>query len=434
MKPRSSRITVWGSLWSLIFFLAAGIGSAQTVSPSTSENLENAGASARAFGMGSVYVAVSDDPSAFFWNPAGLSALSNPQLALHHDSYLAGTFQETLVYAFGAQSLGGLAFAINYVNWGTLDLRDDSGNSQGSFNDTDVGLNVGWGKELAKGFSAGLAFQGVQQKIVDSLYYDFAARAGLLWVPGENFQLGAAYSNLGTNVAGYSLAQSLQLGGAWRLKAGKSSGLLLTMEGNWQPQGVSLLQWGVEGNLDHAFMLRGGYELPFDGQITGGGTALSAGAGVRWGACSLDYAFVPYGSFGVSNHLSLSYDFPAPQPQVVQVPVTIIQKVVVQAPALTPAPTDSKSLVQLKFKIPADAASREGASLSASQLEEQIQAALQSIKSDPQNSKLWWKLGHLYFQTRQKDSALQCFDQVLRLNPDNPELKKWVESYRNAQP
>ena len=234
MKLSPLRITAWGSLWSLIFFLAAGMGDAQTVQPSagSSENLENAGASARAFGMGSAYVAVSDDPSAFFWNPASLTGLSNPQLALHHDSYLAGTFQETLVYAFGAQSLGALAFAINYVNWGTLDLRDSDGNSQGSFNDSDVGLNLGWGKELAKGFSVGLAFQGVQQKIVDSLYYDFAARAGLLWVLGENFQLGAAYSNLGTNVAGYGLAQSLQLGGAWRTKVEKNVGLLLTMEGD----------------------------------------------------------------------------------------------------------------------------------------------------------------------------------------------------------
>jgi cytochrome c-type biogenesis protein CcmH/NrfG len=121
---------------------------------------------------------------------------------------------------------------------------------------------------------------------------------------------------------------------------------------------------------------------------------------------------------------------------VVQVPVTIIQKVIVQAPVPTPAPmaADAKSLVQLKFKIPVDAAAQEGASLSASQLEEQIQAALQSVKSDPQNSRLWWKLGYLYFQSRQKDSALQCFDQVLRLSPDNLDLKKWVESYRSAQP
>jgi tetratricopeptide (TPR) repeat protein len=258
----------------------------------------------------------------------------------------------------------------------------------------------------------------------------------LLWALSENFQLGAAYSNLGTNVVGYSLAQSLQLGGAWRTKAAKNLGLLLTMQGNWQPQGISLLQWGVEGNLDHAFMLRGGYELPFDGQITGGGTALSAGAGVRWGACTLDYAFVPYGSFGVANHLSLSYDFPVPQPQVVQVPVTIIQKVIVQAPAPTPAPVaaDSKSLVQMKFKIPADEAAQEGSSFSASQLDAQIQTALQSVKSDPQNSRFWWKLGYLYYQSHQKDSALQCFDQVLRLSPDNADLKKWVESYRSAQP
>src|SRR6185369_7483472 len=61
--------------------------------------MDNAGVSARAVGMGSAFVGVADDSSALFWNPAGLGGLDNVELALHHNSWLAGIIQETAVLA-----------------------------------------------------------------------------------------------------------------------------------------------------------------------------------------------------------------------------------------------------------------------------------------------------------------------------------------------
>src|SRR5208337_3475330 len=59
-------------------------GFAQTLianAAGSGENLENAGASARVYGMGTAFVGIADDVSALFFNPAGLSGISLPQFA-----------------------------------------------------------------------------------------------------------------------------------------------------------------------------------------------------------------------------------------------------------------------------------------------------------------------------------------------------------------
>src|SRR5208282_3192831 len=104
------------------------------------------------------------------FNSAGLSGLDHAQLSLNHNSYLGGSFEETLLVGVPAGDWGGFAGAVQYVFWGNLDGRDAYGVPLGTFADSDVALSLGWGREWAKGFSLGLAVQGTQQKVVDTLY------------------------------------------------------------------------------------------------------------------------------------------------------------------------------------------------------------------------------------------------------------------------
>ena len=241
-------------------FSIFGLGLAQTIQPSAGrgESLDNAGASARVFAMGSAYVGLADDSSALFWNPAGLSGLTQPRLSIDHNSFLAGTFQETLAYGFPVEDLGGMAAAINYINWGSLDLRDAFGVYQGTSNDTDVGLSAGWGKEWPGSVSVGLSVQAIQQKVVDTLYTSLSGGAGLLWDPAKHWRFGLSYMGFGTPVGGEPLASSLQAGGSYRWNAGENKRLVLAFAGVWEPQGVSRLEWGAEGALDQTLMLRAG--------------------------------------------------------------------------------------------------------------------------------------------------------------------------------
>ena len=42
------------------------------------------GVGARAIGMGEAYSAIADDPTAIYWNPAGLAAVSEHSVSLMH--------------------------------------------------------------------------------------------------------------------------------------------------------------------------------------------------------------------------------------------------------------------------------------------------------------------------------------------------------------
>lgn len=385
--------------------------------------LANLQGSARDMGMGSAFVGVADDPSALFFNCAGLSGLKSPEAALHHNSYLAGTFEETLTAGFPAGAAGGFGLALNYINWGSLDLRDTSGNSQGSFNDTDVSLTAAWGKEWTPGFSAGIALRALQQKVVNDLYTSLAGDLGVLWSPSKDLRFGLAYSNLGTPVAGSGLTGELKGGLSVAFDLGGKARMLAALSAVRISSGLAVGQAGGELTLEGKWSLRAGYQLPFFDNQLGGFANLSAGAGAFLDPLRLDYAFLPFGTLGASHRVSLAYEFDLPKEVVkVAVPVTVIQT--------AGDPPDAKDL-EVHFKIANDPLA-EGQELEkAGKANEASRVYVAGLKEDPNSDLLWSALARLYYRSGKKKYAILCFEKVLKLKPDNPALREWLEKYKN---
>ena len=407
-----------------VFFPSSDVWAQTVVYPaaSTAVPLDYLEGTARDLALGSAFTGIADDSSAIFFNSAGLSGLKSPELSLNHNSYFAGTFQETLVAGFPAGDLGGLAFALNYINWGSLDLRDDAGASQGGYNDSDVGFTVAWGREWAPGFSAGLALRALQQKVVDDLYSSLAADLGLLWVPGKNFRLGLAYLNLGTPVAGSGLEQEMRAGGSVLFQLSPRVTLLTALSGTWDPgNGLAGAQAGAECALDRQWTLRAGYQAPFYNDQIGGFTHFSAGAGARFADLALDYAYLPFGDLGASHRISLTYQFDLPK-EVVQVPVTVVQP--------QPAPASGSPEVEVRFKITDDPLSEGQGFEKEGKFTQAAGVYIAALKESPRNDQLWSALGRLYYQLGKKAYAVECFENALRIKP-NPVLSDWLARYKS---
>lgn len=84
------------------------------------------GVGARAIGMGGAFVAIADDPSATFWNPAGLTALKGSQFFLSAD--LPDDFSAcSLVYkpSFWNLERSSVSVGLSLIN--RLRIKGDSG-------------------------------------------------------------------------------------------------------------------------------------------------------------------------------------------------------------------------------------------------------------------------------------------------------------------
>jgi hypothetical protein len=84
------------------------------------------GIGARAIGMGGAFVAVSDDATAIFWNPAGLTRLPGSQL--HLSAYVPSDFSAAaIIYRPDAAALKKYRFTVGLGLINRLDFKGDSG-------------------------------------------------------------------------------------------------------------------------------------------------------------------------------------------------------------------------------------------------------------------------------------------------------------------
>jgi Uncharacterised protein family (UPF0164) len=73
----------------------------------TSAGFLRIGIGARATALGEAFVAVANDPSAIYWNPAGLASLQRNELLLSHIDWPAGIHYEHAAWVIPVKQLGG---------------------------------------------------------------------------------------------------------------------------------------------------------------------------------------------------------------------------------------------------------------------------------------------------------------------------------------
>ncbi len=66
--------------------------------------------------------------------------------------------------------------------------------------------------------------------------------------------------------------------------------------------------------------------------------------------------------------------------------------------------------------------------------QEAAQRYRQVLQQNSQDVSAWKALGSLYFRSHQKEAAVKCFEEVLKLEPDNQKLADWLEKYKASNP
>ncbi len=262
----------------------------------TGANFLKIGVGAKAAAMGEAFTAFADDPTALYWNPAGLSQLKKMELSASYHSWFADVKQGYLSFVLPA--LGGiLALGTNYVDMGSIEGRDDKGNLTGSFGASAIQIVAGYatGKES---FSVGFAGGILQETIKTDKKSTVLGTAGIL-LKKDPLSLGLCAQNLGGKI-GEDPPPFIMRGGVGFKRSNFRFGVDVV---NPQDNDTYFCAGG-EFLLGDKFALRAGYR---NGQDVGSGYTVGIGFNMNW--LSFDYAYVPYGDLGRTHRISVGLQF-----------------------------------------------------------------------------------------------------------------------------
>ncbi|MCE1164469.1 MAG: PorV/PorQ family protein [Bacteroidetes bacterium] len=272
------------------------------------------GVGGRPLGMGSAYVALVNDITAGYWNPALLSKIDYPQLSLMHDA----RFGNLLNYNYGAvaipigknQSIG-LSVIVNGIDdipdtrqaaiyYGNV-LRIDP-DKVTYFNANDYAFLLTYSKKKSDQFSYGANFKVIRRTLGDAgNAWGLGFDVGLFYNPVKSLLLGANIQDITTTYVAWStgkkenISPTAKIGSAYILDVPFLKGTIIPAvdfdvrfenrktASNFYVGPVSFdFHGGMEYTFDKLVSIRGGYnEL---GDIT-------LGAGIKLPKINIDYSF-----------------------------------------------------------------------------------------------------------------------------------------------
>jgi hypothetical protein len=209
---------------------------------------------ARTGGMGEAGVAMANDATAIFWNPAGLAfQYENPEtdkkgeISLMHAKWLpqfnfSDLFYDYLAGRYYVDDIGMFGASITFLNLGENVFTDETGAVLGNFDSFEYAITASYATKLKQNLGVGVNLKFIQSHLFDfeqvgsgvgaesrdGISSSFAVDLGVLWTPGYNFlkqslSLGANLSNFGPKMTYIDEAQAdplptnLRLGLAYKI-------------------------------------------------------------------------------------------------------------------------------------------------------------------------------------------------------------------------
>ncbi len=256
------------------------------------------GIGARPMGMGGASVATSDDGTALFWNPAGLTQVTGHRFSVSHLEWLSDVTYQYAGYAapFGDRAALGLAVEQGSLKW------DNTG--EGTFDAGDFSGAVGYARRLRPNLGVGAGLKYLSSKLGDDSASTYAIDLGAVYRMSENVTLGAAVRNMGSGLSFRAesdpLPTTLVVGGAYVWKD-----VTVALDVEKQNDLSACTRFGVEYVPVRYLALRGGYVSGEDSALGD----LTGGFGVKWeDSWALDYAYRS-SEFGGTHQVALSAGF-----------------------------------------------------------------------------------------------------------------------------
>lgn len=155
---------------------------------------------ARAKAMGCAFVAISDDASALYWNPAGIAKINQNSLILSHTEWIADIKMEFAGIAIPIGQMGTIGASITSLSVPEMKVRTVSQpEGTGEFFDAnDLAFTLSYARTITQRLSIGLNVKYIHQQIYNMNASTVAVDLGSLFrTDFKNMVIGFSISNFG---------------------------------------------------------------------------------------------------------------------------------------------------------------------------------------------------------------------------------------------
>ncbi len=264
------------------------------------------GVGARPMGMGSAYVALANDPTAVYWNPAGLGGAEGSQVTVMHNEWIQDFRQE---FAAVSSSIGSgtLGFGVSGFYTSELEKRDDVGNLIGHFGFNDFAVTGAYAHRFPHQATGGIGVKFIREMIdqenATAVAFDLGGRMAL---GRSGVSLGAALQNLGGDAKfiseSFPLPRTIRAGAALTRAIPSLEGKgVLSAEVRKARGDDTRVHVGGEFEYKDRVALRAGAKFGYDDE------KMSFGVGLIQRRFRFDYALVPFTSdLGTTHFVSVN--------------------------------------------------------------------------------------------------------------------------------
>jgi hypothetical protein len=269
------------------------------------------GPTARGISLGASMVVLGEDASATFWNPALLRRAPITQLSFSHNRLAAGPDGTTLQYAgvvVPTLGAGGFGVALLRVGVSGIPAYDAASRPTGSIDFAQTQLLLGYGSGVRIPWLGGRVDLGLTAKVhwleVGESATSGGLDCGLRFHPPRVPRLSVAAAFQDVIAPSFRLVEredtlphTARYAASWQLRSGPGPSVRLAASYEHAQYADARIGLAAEAELPAGWSARLG--------VAGG--RVGVGAGGRWRAYALDYAFQSGSELGASHYFTLTW-------------------------------------------------------------------------------------------------------------------------------
>ncbi|UCE06719.1 MAG: PorV/PorQ family protein [bacterium] len=326
------------TLITIIFIIGVEFGYSQNLFPflggqrvgTSALTFLKIGVGAKATAMGGAFVALANDASAMYWNPAGVAQVQQNEFTITHIEWPADIQYEYLGYVQHIPGLGSFGLSSSFLHMDDMPVTTEyQPHGTGEyFGYSDLMMGLTYSLRMTDRFSFGITAKYVREDIVELQMQGWMIDMGTFyWTGFKTLRFAVSLVNFGPDLSpagsytkktkegkyiqedyeAFSPPTIFRIGSAMNILENENHIIVSSIQMSHPVDNAENVKFGLAYSFLRRFELRGGYKINYDEE------RFTFGAGfimtIAKTQLKIDYCFANFGRLQSTHQFSVGFNF-----------------------------------------------------------------------------------------------------------------------------